>query len=286
LAQDTSGNIYTCTQTGTIPESGTRTLPFQCQITGPIACPSNTVTKIYRQIPGWDTINNSAAGTLGRDVENRNDFEYRRRNSVFINASGSLPSIYANVFNVPDVLDVYVTENSTSAPVDKGVTDYTLAANSIYVAVVGGSSAAIAQAIWLRKNEGSNMNGNTSVTVKDTSYDTLPYPTYPITFNRPDSLPILFSVSIVDDPELPSDIETTIQLAIINAFNGGDGAQRIRIASTIYASRFYGAVTAVSPILSVNEILVGTTTATLTSVEAGIDQAPTISQSNITVIRA
>lgn len=65
-AQDTSGNRYICTQAGVIPVSGTITLSFANVQDGPIPCPPNTLDRIYRAIPGWDTINNPTAGEIGR----------------------------------------------------------------------------------------------------------------------------------------------------------------------------------------------------------------------------
>jgi uncharacterized phage protein gp47/JayE len=46
LVQDTSGNVYSCTQAGTIPIGGSVTLAFANVVAGPIACPANTVTVI------------------------------------------------------------------------------------------------------------------------------------------------------------------------------------------------------------------------------------------------
>src|SRR6267154_6816292 len=168
-AQDTSGNRYVCTEAGTIPVGGSITLPFANVVNGPVPCPANTLTSIYQAIPGWDTINNVSGGTLGANVETRAEFEFRRQNSVALNARGSLPSIYAAVFALPGVLDVYATENVTSAPVDVGSTDFTLSPHSLYVAVVGGEAQAIGEAIWNKKDVGCDYNGNTTVTVEDPS---------------------------------------------------------------------------------------------------------------------
>ncbi len=115
-AQDQGGNIYLCTESGTIPVAGYIDLTFACQQTGPISCPGASypngfLNRIYQAIPGWDTINNSSDGVLGSDVESRADFEFRRAASVAINAQGSLPSVVGAVFNVDGVLDAFGTEN-------------------------------------------------------------------------------------------------------------------------------------------------------------------------------
>lgn len=281
-AQDTSGNRYTCTQAGVIPIGGSITLSFANVEDGPIPCPANTLTTIYRAIPGWDTINNPTDGVLGRLVESRAEFEFRRRNSVAANAHGSKEAIYGAVFNVADVLDVFVTENVTGVTLPFGATNYPLLPHSVYVAVVGGAAQDIGDAIYTKKDLGCDMNGNTSVTVVDFSY-TPPRPSYTITFNRPTALPILFAVELADSSSLPSDIEQLVKDAIIASFNGLDGSQRARIGGLILASKFYNAVNAIGPEVSILSILIGTVTPTLNSVSVGIDQAPTVNEADITV---
>lgn len=282
-AKDTSGNIYTCTQAGTIPAGGSIELSFVCTTTGPIACPIGALNTIYQAIPGWDSITNADAGTVGRDVETRADFEARRRASVALNAQGSLASVYAAVLNVDGVIDAYVHENFTGAPVTVGSTDYELAEHSIYVAAIGGLSADIAHAIFTKKSPGCDMNGNTTETVEDASGYDYPYPSYSIKFQRPDALPILFSVQIQNNPNLPANITDLIKDAIIVAFNGVDGGIRARIGSTLFAGRFYAGVSATSAYTRVLDIDLGTSTANQNSIEVGIDQVPTISASDITV---
>lgn len=281
MAKATDGTIYLCTQAGTIPIGGSINLTFTAQKTGPIACPAGSLNQIYKAIPGWDTITNAADGAPGRDVESRADFEYRRKNSVAINGKNSLQSIYASVFNLDNVQDVYATENYTGSPVTRG--GVTLAANSLYVAVVGGAAADIAQAIWNHKPPGSNYNGSTSVSVVDTSGYSVPYPTYTVSFTIPTALPILFAVSIANDTNLPADIVTQVKNAIIKAFYGGDGGPRARIGSTLFASRFYAPVVSLSPYVSVLSLLLGTSTPTLASLTTNIDKQPTISAANISV---
>src|SRR5574337_337813 len=280
-AQDTNGNIYSCTQAGTIPASGTITLPFTCNTTGPIACEANALTTIYSAIPGWDTVGNSAAGVTGNDAESRVDFEARRRASVALNANGSVEAVRAAVLQVPGVLSCYAIDNPTSSPVTNG--DVTLAANSIYVAVVGGNSNAVAQAIWSKKSAGCSYNGNTSVVVTDTNAAGQPYPTYTVKFETPTDVPILFSVQIKASSQLPVSINQLIQNAIIGAFAGSAGGPAVQIGTTLFASRFYATVGATDPTCEVVSIQIGTSTANQNYLTIGIDQIPTISASNITV---
>ena len=283
LAQDTSGNTYACSGTVTIDATGSVTAEFQNIETGPIPCAAGTLTQVYQAVPGWDAITNAADGTLGSDVESRADFEYRRRNSVALNGKGTPQAIYAEVFALPDVLDVYVKDNPTGSTVNTGSTNYPVAAHSVYVAVVGGTDADVAAAIWRKKDVGCDYNGNTSVTVTDESGYSYPQPTYVVKFERPAALSIKFAVRVVNDVTMPSNIVASIKAAIIARFNGADGTTRERIGSLILASRYYGAVVSAGPNVSLVDVLIGTATPTLSQVSVGIDQKPTLSASDITV---
>jgi hypothetical protein len=292
FAQDTSGNTYVLLANATIGSGSTVSAQFQNIVTGPIACPAGTLTKVFQQVDGWDTITNPADGALGQNVESRAEFEFRRQNSVALNSNGTVDAILANVFEVPNVLDCFVIDNPSgdivsSNPLPGGTpnpNNFALAAHSVYVAVVGGTAAAIAQAIFQKKDVGANYNGNTTVTVTAAGYS-FPAPTYQVTFNVPTVLPILFAVQIVNSGNLPSNITALIQAALIAQFNGENNNLRARIGSIVLAAQYYAAVAAVSPNVQLVSILVGTaaTGATLTQVGVGLDQTPNLSAGNISV---
>lgn len=283
LAQDTSGNTYAASGAATIGPAGTVEAEFQNIENGPIPCAAGTLTQVYQAVPGWDTITNAADGTMGQNVESRADFEYRRKNSVALNGKGTPSAIYAEVFALTDVLDVYVKDNPSGSTVNTGSTNYPIVAHSIYVAAVGGTDAEVAAAIWRKKDVGCDYNGNTSVIIVDDSGYSYPQPTYTVKFERPAALPVLFAVSLVNDPSLPSDIVQRIKDAIISRFNGADGTVRERIGALILASRYYGAVVAVAANVSLISVLIGTVTATLSQITVGIDEKPSLSAADITV---
>lgn len=283
LAQDTSGNTYAASGAATIGIAGTVDAEFQNIANGPIPCAAGTLTQVYQAVPGWDAINNAADGTMGQDVESRADFEYRRKNSVALNGKGTPTAIYAEVFALTDVLDVYVKDNPSGDTVLTGSTNYPLLPHSVYVAVVGGTDTDIAAAIWRKKDTGCDYNGNTSVVVTDASGYNYPQPTYVVKFERPAALPVKFAVQLVNDASLPSNIVQLVQNAIIARFNGADGTTRERMGSLILASRYYGAVVSVAPNVSLISVLIGTSTPTLSQVAVGIDQKPTLSVADISV---
>jgi hypothetical protein len=273
------GNKYTCTSAGTIPASGSVTLPFACVVNGAIACPAQTFA-IFTTIAGWDSAVSSASGVLGNAVESRSEFEARRAASVAINSTGTPQAVKAAVLAVPNVLDAYVIDNPLATTATVG--GVSLAPHSIYVAAYGGAAAAIAQAIWTKKMPGCAMNGNTTVTVYDTTYSA-PQPAYPITFQIPTPTDVKFAISIANSAAVPSDAATQVQNAIISAFAGGDGGARAQMGSTIYASRFYAPIAALGPWAQIVLIQIGTTTANANSVTLNINLEPVVSASDITV---
>lgn len=242
-AIDTSGNIYICTGTATIDASGFVTTTFANVKVGPIPCPEGTLNRIYTGITGWSSITNPADGVIGNNVESPAAFEFRRQNSVAANAHGSLPSIYGEVFDVDDVIDVYVAENKGDDPIVIGSTDFTLVGHSFVVSVTGGTDEDVANAIWIKKNEGSNMNGNVTVDITDDSGYSFPKPEYDITLLRPTPTAYNFQVNIVSSDALPSTIIQDVQAAVDAQFNGTNGAgARVRIGSLLLAATFYGPV--------------------------------------------
>lgn len=285
LAQDTSGLNWVSLAPATIPASGTIAVQFQCLTNGPINCPIGSLSLIVKAVTGWESVSNpSAASVLGTYEESQADFEYRRAASVAANAVNSIQAIRAAVLAVPDVLDAYVTDNSTSSTVNTGPTNFPLVATSVYVCTAGGASTAIANAIWLKKSLGCNYNGNQSVTITDTSGGVTPYPTYTVKYQIATQVPIYFAVKLVNSTQLPSNITQLVQNAIIAAFNGTDGGSRARIASTLYAGRYYPGIGAIDPSVEILSVYLGEAASpTGTSVAMGIEQQPTITAANITV---
>jgi len=241
--QDGAGNIYLCTTADVIGSGGTVTLPFANVLQGPVAVPGTV--SIYQAIGGWDSTAVSG-GIIGRNVENRAQFEQRRLASVAGNSQGMAQSIRGAVLdqkNCPGVIDCYVWSNNTINPVT--VQGVTVPANSLYVAVAGGISTQIAQWIHNKKNGGSPYySGNTSVTVLDTNGYVPPYPSYTVKYEIPDDLPILVQVNLVNSTLVPSNATALIQAAIVGAFAGQDGGIPARIAGELLASRFYSTLIA------------------------------------------
>lgn len=253
LISDPAGNLYQSTVSFTIPLGGSGVNAFSAQIPGPISVPA--AVSIYQAIPGWDSIT-VQSGVVGRNTESQSAFETRREQSVAQNSLGSLSSVLGAVLSVAGVSDAFATENVNSTPLTIG--GFTLAANSLYVAAVGGADADVARAIWSKKAPGCAYNGNTTVAVQDTNsgYNP-PLPSYNVTFERPASLAIVFLVTIVSSTQVPADAQSRIGNAIVGAGAGADGGPRARVGATLLASRFNAPIAALGAWAQVISIKVG-----------------------------
>ena len=279
LAQDATLNTYVNTGDATIGSSGTVTATFENIVTGPIPCLAGKLNRVYQAISGWDAITNPSDGVIGRPVETRAEFEYRRQNSVAKNAHGTLDSILGAVFSVSGVQDAYAIQNNTNTMITAGSTSTPLLPHSVYISVIGGTDSDVGMAIHSKKDVGCDMNGNTTYIAEDVNYPP-PYPTYQIKFERPSTLPVSFTVKVASNPYLPPDLTTQIQNSIVNRFRGLDGTVRERIGGRILASRYYGAVAMISPYAQIISILL---TGGVTDLLVGIDQQPTLSAGDISV---
>lgn len=245
LVQSDDGDLFSPVQQGIIPNTGKLFLQFRSVDTGPIAAPAGTLNRIYKAVPGWDTVTNTEPGSLGRDVEDRLSFEERRRESVAKNGQGSVAAIYGEIANLADVVDVKVRENTAADDAEIG--GVTIPGHGILASVSGATDAEIALAIFNKKSGGCAMGGNTEHTIRweDPYGDIVPYT---VRFERPVSLAFRFRVSLYLTSETSADIKSCIQKALVQTFNGQNdktpGLSRIRMGNTVYASRFYGAVIA------------------------------------------
>jgi hypothetical protein len=286
LAQDTAGNFYASTQAATIPSgAGSVQVQFQCTTNGPIVCGIGALSIIYGGVNGWESITNVAAGSPGALVESRQAFEARRSQSVAINSVNSIQAILAAVLNVPNVIDAFVTDNSTAATVNYGATAYPLVANSVVVSVAGGAAAALAQAIWSNKSLGCVYNGGTTFTYTDMSNpEGPPWPSYTVKWLTPAATPVYFTIHIATNSNLPSNLTTLVQAAVQATFNGTNGTNKARIGGAVNAGAYYAPIYAISPYINVTSLTVGITASpSTTAVTLGIDQLPTLSNTNIIV---
>lgn len=285
LARDTAGYVYISQAEATIPAGGSVDVVFQNQTTGPIACPVGALNSIFRAVNGWSELTNATAGVPGNDLENRANFEYRRRQSVAKNARNTRNAIRSAVLEVPGVADAYVTSNDTGVQRAEGASAYQLKPHSLYVGVYGGQAAEVAEAIWRTAPPGVDMNGGSTFTITDRDNYQQPYPEYKISWQTATAVRVRIKIQLRESDLLPNTIIDMVHECVQAAFNGNDGGTRARIGASLFAGRYYSGIYAIDPanidILSVTLSRDGATYDN--ALTFGIDEIPTLSVDDIIV---
>ena len=254
LAQSADGYTLICNRSVTIGPSGAAEATFRCAETGPIPFAPHSVTAIVTVIPGWDTVDNAAAGAAGRDLETRAEFEARRYASVAANAHGSTAALYGAVANITGVLDCQVLENIGPNPALKyGVT---VPGHGVTVCVYGGEDAAIAEAIYRKKDNGADTGGNTEITYAAADYHNAIYQ-YKIL--RPVTVNFWIRVKLGPGTFYTPAVSEALKQTLFDDFYGlsrETGNPRVGLAQTVYASRFYCPAMSVPGVKNILEIQV------------------------------
>ena len=288
LVQSLTGYTLICNSSVTIGATGVAETTFRCSETGPIEFVPHSVTQIVTTIPGWDTIDNEAAGAIGRDIETRSEFEIRRAESVAANAHGSVGAIFGTLANLSGVLDLAVLENIGPFPVIKFGVE--VPGHGVTICIYGGEDDDIAKIIYEKKDNGADTGGDTTIT--HTATDVPGNPVYEYKILRPDPINFWIRVTLGAGSTLTPIQITEIQQALFDDFYGlntTSGNSRVGLASTVYASRFYCPALAVEGVRNIRsiEIALGDVEPDpedyLDVVTINGDQEPTIAMSNISV---
>jgi uncharacterized phage protein gp47/JayE len=260
VAQDVTGQYWSLPASVTIPGSGSIAVTATAQTIGNITANASTITTIATPTSGWTAVTNPSGAVAGQPVES--DSQYRARLII----SQSLPSetllagTAAAIAAVSGVTRSMVYENPTNVTDGNGNPPH-----SITCVVEGGSSAAIAQAIYNNRGIGCLTNGTTSVNVTDPNNGNL---TMSISFDILGYLEIFVAISVHPLAGFTSATALAIQAGLVNYLNN------LGIGEAVVYSELYGAALSArsnpdQPTFSITAITDGyaaaSTTATLNS---------------------
>lgn len=278
IAQTSDGVQVICNAPVTIGTDSTAETTFRTGTTGPVEIAAGSVTQIITVTPGWDTINNEAAGATGNDVETQQAFEARRYASVAANAHGTVDALYGTIGQLSGVLDLQVLENAGPDPAT--LYGFEVAGHSVAVCVYGGEDADIAQAIYQKKDCGCGTSGNHAVT-----YTAKSGATYTYQIVRPETETFSVQVAIPGASSLSESVQQAIQQAVVNDFLGQGENNRVGLASTVYASRFYPAVLAVEGVTQMTGIEISLGSGGFSdSVTIDADVEPVMTKADVTIV--
>jgi uncharacterized phage protein gp47/JayE len=185
---DTSGNQYQLVSTYAFVGAASTSLVFQAALIGAVSSLPNTIISIVTVTLGVTAVNNPATyTTLGLNEETDYALRIRRQKSVALPSQGYLEGLLGALLNTTDVTEAKVYENDTNTTDANGIPGH-----SIWCIVKGGTNAAVANAIYVKRNAGCGMKGSVTVPVlqADGSF-------FSIKFDRPTSENLYISFNIV-----------------------------------------------------------------------------------------
>jgi uncharacterized phage protein gp47/JayE len=224
IAADVLGQQWALPATVTIPGGGEIDVTATSVTVGFVNAQADTITTIFTPTRGWQTVTNDAAATPGEPVETDATLRLRQAVSTSLPAQTVLDATIGAVANVSGVTKVTGYENYTD------LTDANLLPpHSIVIALVGGDSTEIAEAIMTKKTPGTNPEGNTGpINVTDARGLIVP-----INFTRAVTATIECTVNVTSTTGWSNDYVDSIKDAIAEAINAQP------IGSIIYFSALF-----------------------------------------------
>ncbi len=215
-ARTTNGDEFRAVNPITIPVGGSLAGAFESVAIGAIEAGVNTLTVIVDPVLGWETITNGAAAALGQSVQSDQQGRLERNNELALVGRSVPVAVISNVSAVTGVRSLSFLENITGSATD--IQGINLVANSIWVAVHGGSDADIAMALLMSKTAGAAWNGSQSVAVTEPRSGQ----SYTVRFDRATTVEILVRITINRLDTVESPIPTIRN--IITAYANGEQA--------------------------------------------------------------
>lgn len=164
-AATTAGDEFETVDVTTIPVSGSVETLFTAVNSGPVVAESGQLTRIVTQVLGWETVNNTLNAVPGQLQESDAELKTRRRRELALQARSVTEAIMARVSAVSGVKSLQIRENPEGAPAT--IDGLALPPHSVWVAVEGGASADIAQALLESKTAGAAWHGSEKLAVVD-----------------------------------------------------------------------------------------------------------------------
>lgn len=223
VVRDSAGLRWNLPATVTIGTNGSVTATAVCQTSGAITAAAGAINQILTPVRGWQTVNNPAQATVGKDVELDGSLRQRQSASTALPAQSILDSVVGAVANIDGVQRYKGYENNTGAQDDRGID-----ARSIALVVEGGDSDAIAEAIFKNRSLGVSTQGD--VTINVTDQQSIQHAT---SFYRPTGRPVTVDLDLTAYNGYLSTYGDSIKSAI------ADYVSTMPIGANIYRTRLY-----------------------------------------------
>jgi uncharacterized phage protein gp47/JayE len=260
---ETTEAVFQTTESVTIPTGGTITVLMTSVDDGPVSAAIATLTQILSNVPGWESVTNPAAATLGTATQSDEQARFLRRQTLAAQGASTAQAIISALYLVPGVTSLSFLENI--AATTQTIEGVVMVGHSIYACVAGGSPLAVATAMQSKKSAGAAYNNGASGAYGglNISQDVVvPYSGQTITvlFDTPDIIEIGVSVSVVITQPV-QDPTTTVQQAILNYANGLlSGLDGLTVGANVSPWELAGAITSQYPGIYVQSLQIKSTT--------------------------
>lgn len=186
---DSNGNQFQLITSHSFGGAGTTSLAFQAAVVGAVLTTIGTIVNIVTPQTGVASVNNPAAATtVGTNQESDASLRIRRQQSVSLPSKGFLQGLLGALLDIKGVKQAIVLENITNTTDGNGIPGH-----SIWAIVDGPSSdnAAIAQAIYVKRNAGCGMKGAIDVPVTQIDGSV-----FHVLFDNPTPVPLYINFTI------------------------------------------------------------------------------------------
>ncbi len=221
---DSAGNQFELIAEHVFSGAGSEVLVFRAKVLGAVETTPNTITTIVTVTLGVESVNNPTAATsVGLAEETDYALRIRRSRSVALPSKGYFEGLYGALLDLDGVTSVNLLENVGSDPDDNDIPGH-----SIWAIVAGGTDAAVAAAIYLKRNAGCGMKGDTSVDITQVDNSV-----FAVLFDRPtaQNLWITFDVAAITGVVDASYIRTQLLAAL--SYQIGQSADTATIVALV-----------------------------------------------------
>jgi len=277
-AKTSAGDIFRSTSTVVIPSGGTTTVNFQAVEYGPVACAINALNTIVTAVIGWETVDNSTAGTLGTTTQSDAAARAFRQNTLAFQGLSLAEAITSALYAVPGVTSLIFQENV--AGTTSVINSITMGSHSVYACVEGGTDNDVAAALLENKSSGAGWNGSTTVSVLEPASGQ----TYSVKFDRPAQIGILIRATVKN---VSTDAATQ---ALLDYANGViPGVAGFVVGASVSPFELAGAIITENPgayVSSCTISQISPVSFSVSQIPIAVNQIAITSLSNITITQA
>lgn len=211
FVEDVNRELWFLVFDAVIGAGNTVTTSFRSLNYGPISAGIGEINKIISSVVGWETVNNSAAATIGKIEQSDVSAKRQRRLELGANSRSVAEAVISAVYSLEGVSGIQFRENYTNATAI--IDGITLIAKSSWLCVDGGVTSEISEAYY-NNRWGTDFNG-----VVEYEYtDPISGQVATVKFDRATDVPI--KCRIEARVSQSQDAEADVKAAIIDYANG------------------------------------------------------------------